>query len=311
MPKALINVNTCKRLSEVKKNILPFLWFCHENTAFDFVLSLDGNDETYRDFCKQYSIPLIYSIEREGVGLSKNRVLKQFPNYEYYFFIDDDMELLNSEIFAYFISIHQKLHYHHLSYSVNDNLQIIDNEYYQLHGGFRGGGCFNFYSKEALKLIGGWHTHFAKYKRFGHTEHSYRVFYKDLNPYPYIAIQNISDYLILNDPPHVTNISIEQNQNELIPEEQAMIDSEQTYFPVTTLSDFYFNGFDVSIPHLHPDLQKGRYALLKGRDKIRAWGSFYFHTFKVTKNPFYLAVGLLLYPSNNLLKHWVKQIIKK
>ncbi|MGE4288398.1 MAG: hypothetical protein AB7E36_06900 [Salinivirgaceae bacterium] len=278
--------------------------------GFDFVLSLDGNNKDYIDFCENYNIPLLYSLEREGVGLSKNRVLKQFPDYKYYFFIDDDVELINSKVFRLFIDIHKKLDYHHLSYSVNDDKKNIVNIQVDLLGGYKGGGCFNFYSKKAIERVGGWHTLFAKYKRFGHTEHSYRVFYSGLNPYPYLAVSNISNFLILNDPPHVTNLSFEQNKNELIFEEQAMIDAKQTYFPLTTLSEFYFNGEDMSIPKLHPDLQKGRYALLKGRKKIKAWGNYYFHKFKASGNPFYLIIALFLYPTNNLLKHWVKQVIK-
>ncbi len=159
-------------------------------------------------------------------------------------------------------------------------------------------------------MVGGWHTLFAKYKRFGHTEQSMRFFHNNLSPAPFVITESLRKHIILNDPPHVTKLSIEQNQTELIAEEQAMIDAKQSYFPLTTLSEFYFNGFDVAIPQLHPDLQKGRYALLKGRDKIKAWGNFYFHKFLSSKNPVFLFIALVLYPNNNLLKHWVKQAIK-
>lgn len=306
MLKSLITINTCNRLGEVKKNIIPFLQICKKNRDFHFLLALDGFDEAYEKYCARFSIPMLHSNEREGVGLSKNRVLKQFPGYDYYFFIDDDIELIDYNIFRLFIEISKTAQINHLSYSVNDAQNKISDSGFDLIGGYRGGGCFNFYTRAAIDSVGGWHTDFAKYKRFGHTEHSYRVFYKGLNPFPYVTIRNINKYIILNDPPHVTNISIEQNENELIPEEQAMIDAKQTYFPLTTLSDFYFNGFDVRIPHLHPDLQKGRYALLKGRAKIKAWGNYYFHKFKISKNPLFLFLALVLYPNNNLVKHWVK-----
>ena len=306
MNKTIICLTSCNRIKEVIKNINPYLLFCHKNKDFDFVISLDGNNKDYIDFCKKYKIPLIYSLEREGVGLSKNRVLKQFPDYDFYFFIDDDIELIDDSIFDLYISISREMSINYLSYNINGNIEMIGNGKYPLVGGKKGGGCFNFYTNKALISIGGWHILFAKYKRFGHTEHSYRVFYKKLNPFPFVAISNITEYLILNDPPHVTNLVLDHNENELVAEEQAMIDAKQTYFPLTTLSEFYFNGFDLSIPHLHPDLHKGRYALLKGLDKIKAWGNFYFHKFKTNKKPVDLILALMLYPNNNLLKHYIK-----
>ncbi len=309
MLKSLITINTCNRLKEVKKNILPYLQFCNANNNFDFMLALDGNDNDYISFCKENDIPLLYSEKQEGVGLSKNRVLKQFPNYDYYFFIDDDIELINPIIFERFIKISIKTKFHHLSYSVNDKINKIENKYFNLIGGYRGGGCFNFYTKKALDTVGGWHTNFAKYKRFGHTEHSYRIYYKELNPYPYITLNNIHKYLFLNDPPHVTKIEVEINENELILEEQDMINAKQTYFALATISDFNFNGKDVSIPKLNTEMQKGRYSLLKIKDKLKAWGSFCFHKFTITKNPFFLLIALVLFPNNSLLKHWIKNLV--
>jgi hypothetical protein len=289
---------------------VPFLRFCHENTLFDFVLSLDGTDETYINFCLQYSIPLIHSLEREGVGLSKNRVLKHFPDYEYYFFIEDDIELIDHSIFN-FIQNASKLtripHFcnNHLKSEVKRGKIIELNK--TITYSMTGGAQFCFFTKAGLEKVGGWHTTFAKYKRFGHTEHTYRFLHSGQQEFPFVFIEGLTEScLIINTPPPVTKIKIETNENELIPEEQAMIDSKPTYFPITTLSEFYFNGFDVSIPYLHPDMQNGRYALLKGKDKIKAWGNFYFHMFKVTKNPMYLIGALVLYPNNNLLKHWVK-----
>lgn len=307
MNKTLISITTCNRLSEVKKNILPYLQFCNSNEDFDFVLALDGREDDYIKFCDKYNIPLIYSEKREGVGLSKNRVLKQFSDYNYYFFIDDDVELINEKIFEKCIFVFNQKKINYLSYSVNEKNKFFFDGKNKLVGGFSGGGCFNFYSSIAIKEVGGWHTHFAKYKRYGHTEHSYRVYYKKLNPYPFVSIINIKEYLLLNDPPHVTAINnIEKNDNELIEDEQNMIDEKQDFFPITTLSKFYFNGKDVGLKELSEKLKKGRYSLLTINEKRKAWGNYYLHKYKLKGNIFYFILALFLYPNNNLLKHYLK-----
>ncbi len=307
--KALICITTCNRLNSIKTSCAPFIRFCNENPDFHFLIALDGHDQEYITFCEKYEIPLIYSDEREGVGLSKNRVLTQFPQYEYYFFIDDDMELLNGDIFKTCIKLGSDTDTHHLSFKVNGDHKKITKNGHELIVGYRGAGCFNFYTKLALEKVGGWHTIFAKYKRFGHTEHSYRVFYQNLNIYPYVCIEGIRDYLILNDPPSVSTLNISKNQNELIEEEQELIDSKFDYFPVETISDYHFNGKDVELKSIHEDLERGRYKLLPFRERVKARGNFFYHRFESKKNPIFLLLALLLYPTNNLIKHRIKELL--
>jgi hypothetical protein len=314
MGKSLIAINTCNRLSEVRKNIIPFFLFCRENEAFDFVLSLDGNNKDYIDFCEKYNIPLIYSLEREGVGLSKNRVLKQFPDYDYYFFIEDDIELFDGNIFKLVLktSLLSKIpHFCNNHLKSQAKKEFNQDLHVTITHSMTGGAQFCFFTKQGIDKVGGWHIAFAKYKRFGHTEHTYRFMHSKQQEFPFVFIEDLCEKsLIINVPPPVTKISVDQNENELIPEEQAMIDAKQSYYLLTTLSEFYFNGEDVSIPQLHPDLQKGRYALLKGWDKIKAWGNYYFHKYKATNNSFYFLIGFILFPNNNLLKHYIKTKLK-
>ena len=312
--KVLIAITTCNRLEEIQKNLIPFVKFCHSNNLFDFVLSLDGKNDTYFAFANKYHIPLLWSNEREGVGLSKNRILKQFAYYDYYYFIEDDVEIIDKNIFNLFIEFSKRNNIHHICSGEITEQRLIKNISFN-NNKFAytkyAGAYFTFYTKEGIKKVGGWHPLFAKYKRFGHTEHSMRFYHLGLSPAPFIVTESTRKYIILNDPPHVTQIDVDRNSNELIAEEQAMIDAKQTFFPITTLSNYYFNGKDVSIPVLHSDLQKGRYSLLKGKSKIKAWGNFYFHKFKTSKNPLFFILAIILYPNNNLLKHWIKQKIKK
>lgn len=309
MNKSLICITSCNRLDEIKKNIIPFLIFSRQNKSFDFVLSLDGTNQEYIDFCEQYQIPLLYSEEREGVGISKNRVLKEFPNFASYFFIDDDIELLDESVFERIIEISKSKNINNLSYSVKSGLEDGD-----LVLGNYGGGCFNFYTKLAIDNVGGWHTKFAKYKRYGHTEHTSRVFFKELNPFPFVALKNISDYILLNNPEHVTSIQGSQalNENELILEEQDLIDSRFSFFPITTLSSYNYNGIpsDLSKTNITKKMEEDRYFLLSLNEKRKALANLNLHYYFINKLFSKLLFALLLNPKNNLLKHYFKQKLK-
>jgi hypothetical protein len=237
MSNSLICINTCNRLSELKKYILPYIAFANETENFDFVLSLDGKQEDYILFCEKLEIPLVFSDQREGVGLSKNRVLQLFPNYDHYFFIDDDVELINNSIFV----AHTRLgelssEFHHLS-STHLFVTVNQEKKYDriINYGMIGGGYFNYFKKESLQKVGGWHTDFAKYKRYGHTEHSYRYFNIGLSKYPFTIINECVDFVLVHNPEHVTSpIENEENQeNEEINGKKATTFSTCDHFELS------------------------------------------------------------------------------
>ena len=87
MKKSLICITTCNRVSAIKAVIWDYINFCKKNDSFDFLISLDGDDKETVRYCEKHNIPLVYSKVREGVGLSKNRVLKTYSEFDYYFFI--------------------------------------------------------------------------------------------------------------------------------------------------------------------------------------------------------------------------------
>lgn len=306
----LLCITTCKRLNEVRKNIVPYLQFCNANLNYHFVLALDGYEKEYIDFCENHNIPLIYSKEREGVGISKNRVLKQFPNYEYYFFIEDDVELLHSKVFDFHINLSRKCSFHHLTVATMIPERIIKNEKcgkVSVTYASKAGAFFSFYTKTGLDKVGGWNELFAKYKRFGHTEHTYRYLHSGISFAPFIVVESMRKHIILNSPPHVTEISVATNENQLIEEEQALIDAKTRYHPIVTLSEFFFNNKDVSISKLNNAFQGKRYALIHGKEKYKALGNYYLHKFIANKNPILLILSMILYPQNNLLKFYIKK----
>lgn len=317
MIKVLICINTCNRIDEVKKFIWNYIDFCNSNSEFDFILALDGNDEEYISFCESYSIPLIYSDEREGVGISKNRVLTQCPEYDYYFFIEDDIELNNGAIFPLFISLHKKTGYHHFCNNHIKNQTHI--EYIEALGlnichSLSGGAQFAFYTKKGLETVGGWHTIFAKYKRFGHTEHTYRFVNANLQPSPFIFPQEMNtNYFIIHTPPAVSQNNVKTNENELIEDEQELIHQKLIRFPIETISKIHFNnmsfGYNEKVA-LFLKNHKKKYPLTHGKKRRIALAEY--HALKLqSKDSFFIkamhfCLSLFYYPYNNALKHIIK-----
>lgn len=310
--KSLITITTCNRLHEVKKYILPYIDFCNRNEEFDFLLSLDGDNSEYLEFCNEFQIPLLYSDEREGVGLSKNRVLKQFPNYDYYFFIEDDVELIDASIFQ-----------ENIDYSVRHNIPHLsrcafDEKGEMITEGFKAGAQFNFFEAKALFQVGGWNTLFAKHKRFGHSEHSFRFYNIELQKYPFIALKNNIKKIVVHDPPHVTRIEHISNDGHYHSDEKALIAEKTTYFPLQTLSTYYFNGYNCSCNLKvanYLKAHKRKYPLIKGRERCKCFGEYYFYKFQQTHSLFgrirFLCASVFLYPNNNMLKHYIKKKITK
>lgn len=251
--KSLICITTCNRLLYLKYILPEYIEFCQQHSEFDFLITLDGKSEEIIAFLKELGIPFLYSEEREGVGLAKNRVLEQFPEYDYYFFIDDDVQLLNGAIFKGYINLAEKHHYAHMScgeykhfYGDFENPTIDGDPFIMTNWG---SGVFNFFTKTGLQKVGGWHTLFAKYRRYGHTEHTYRFFHSGLNPRPYIVPEQFTQgYLRFRNPPSVTS-----NTSELInPKtgynyaEEDLIKSKSSFFPVKTISKYQYIAGDVS-----------------------------------------------------------------
>lgn len=321
--KTLITITTCNRLEEVKKYIFPYISFCNKHEKFDFLLSLDGHNEEYLLFCKDFEIPLIYSDEREGVGLSKNRVLEQFPKYDYYFFIEDDIELLNEQIFIIytnFAKTHNVSHLNHFGISIEKH-KIVKQEKIgniTILNANKGGGYFNFFTKEGLNKVGGWHTTFAKYKRFGHTEHTIRFYNAKLSNYYFTGIKETSKMLLIHFPPHVTNTSkLEFTKNDLNIDEEKLISEKLKFYPIKTLSNYNFLDFDMSINnkvHFFLATNKKKYPLIKGAKRLILFSEYYFFKYKTSNNNLariiFFVLSFITNPNNNLIKNYIKQKLR-
>mgnify|MGYP006277419151 CR=1 FL=1 len=307
-------MTTCKRLDLVKKNIFPLLRFCHKNENFHFILALDGYEEEYIDFCDKWQIPLIYSEDREGVGMSKNRVYTKFPEFDFYFFIDDDAELQDSKIFKAHIEAHLVSNIHYFAVGCKEVFSVKNYYSFKIKHAWKGSGRFNFYTKHALVQVGGWHTHFAKIKRYGHTEHSYRVYYKGLSPAPFNEIEGYWDSFLWEQPEVVTKAKAKIVDGDLYSEEKKMIEEKQDFFPFQTISNFFFNY--KSTNDFSQAIEFGRnkkYPFLSKNSKRKAWGQYYIYSFLFSDNKVLnipkLLLGAFLYPNSVFLKIYINWLI--
>ena len=242
--KNLICINTYNSISLVKTFIWDYIIFVKSNSDYDFVISLDGVDKETIEYCQQYHIPLLYSEENEGVGLSKNRVIERFPDYDNYFFIEDDVELLNPEVFDIHVYLAQKLNIPHFSLfeanRIRKKMDVVTFENYHIIRAMYGSAQFNFFTKTGLDAVGGFHTEFAKYKRFGHTEHSYRFYHAGLSKYPFQVLEEcIEGYFRWNNPKARTIVNVEASENNLFMGEEELIGKKLTFFPLQTLSKYH------------------------------------------------------------------------
>ncbi|SFV53001.1 hypothetical protein MNB_SV-9-825 [hydrothermal vent metagenome] len=247
--KNLICINTYKSSELIKAFIWDYINFAKSRDDYHFIVSLDGDDKKSIDYCNKHKIPFIYSDINEGVGISKNRVLTSFNNYDNYFFIEDDIELLNPAVFDIHIKLSQELNIHHFSLfearRIREEKNILEHKEFNVIQAMYGGAPFNFFTKRGIDIVGGFHTHFAKYKRFGHTEHSYRFVNNNIADYPFNIIKECLDgYFRWNDPISRIKLSVEISENRLFIEEEELILEKLKFYPIKTISPYHKNHIE-------------------------------------------------------------------
>lgn len=248
--RALVCVTTCQRPQLLRRYLPHFARFCCQDDRFSLLVALDGDDPATRDFCDSWEIPLLYSDAREGVGLSKNRVLERFPEFDYYFFVEDDVELVDGAVFPAHVELAQATGIHHFSLFERNGVrgqsaQSVVGGRTVVHGLF-GSADFNFFTRAGLTRVGGWHTRFARYRRWGHTEHSYRFSHAGLAPAPFNVAQWLADTCIWHSPPAVTppqDIAVDDDQ--IAAPERELLDHGLVAFPLQTLCPHHTNGVDL------------------------------------------------------------------
>jgi hypothetical protein len=118
-------------------------------------------------------------------------------------------------------------------------MHVLESGGYHIVQAMYGGAPFNFFTKKGLETVGGFHTLFAKYKRFGHTEHTYRFVTNGLSKYPFQIIEEcLEGYFRWNDPISRIKVNVEVSKNWLFVDEEKLIEEKLSYYPVKTLSKY-------------------------------------------------------------------------
>lgn len=241
--RALICINTCNRPAAIRALVWDYVRFVKACENYDLVVSLDGLDAQTIKYCERFHIPLIFSDKQEGVGISKNRVLSACQDYDYYFFLEDDVELLKWDVFRLHVLASQLTGLHHLSLFESGRIgeeqsRTVLKELTVIHS-MHGGAPVNFFTKHGIERVGGFHDEFAKYRRFGHTEHTCRFVNAGLAKYPFnVLAECVVGYFRWHNPRSVTRAKVETTRDRLFTGEQMLIDTKLTYYPVVTPSPY-------------------------------------------------------------------------
>jgi hypothetical protein len=244
---ALISITTCDRSPLVRAFAPAFHRFCLDHPRFDLVLSVDGaafgsNPDTVA-FARERGIAFVASRDPEGVGISKNRVVASLGGYAYYFFVEDDVELLDPRVFETHIRLSEASGIHHFSLHERARIRrVISTTRCQgmniIHALY-GSAQLSFFTRTALSAAGGWHADFASWRRGGHTEHSYRVYRNGLAPAPFNIVERCLGDLCWGNPPSVVSPDgLPITSDGILTAEQELIDRRLKHLPLPTLSPF-------------------------------------------------------------------------
>lgn len=168
------------------------------------IVSIDGGDEEMKEYSMDMGFDTLMSERSEGVGISKNRVLTTFPDYKNYFFIEDDVECVNPEYFEKQIIVAEESGIGHFVlhpvWRLREIMQKMTVLEYEVAQAMFGSAQINYFSWDVISKIGGWHDMFAKYCRYGHTEHTYRIVNNGLCKFPFNLVTNFVDDFVFWEP---------------------------------------------------------------------------------------------------------------
>lgn len=318
--RALVCITTCNRPDYLKRYLAHFAAFCATDTRFTLVVALDGDEAGSIAFCREWDLPLVYSDERKGVGISKNRVLDRFGDFDYYFFLDDDVELVDGSVFPEHVELARASGIHHFSLFKRATLRRPTGEStaagHRVRHGLFGGGQFGFYTGDGLREVGGWHPRFAEYRRWGHTEHSYRFVRAGLAPAPFNVAEDFADSCIWHYPPATTTVTgVAVDADQIPAPERELIDLELANVPIETLGPYRVSDAPLAPPRRLAAVLGGgeRYPLVDAAERRRCRSDFELWRFEtgtaLPRRAAALVRAAANWPQNPALRHTIKMAV--
>lgn len=313
----LIVVTTCRREPYLRRCLPRLASAIASDSRFALAVSLDGPDPETRTFCAQWDVPLVYSHHSEGVGIAKNRAFLSYPDFEYYFFLEDDVEVCDGTVFPTYIAVANELGLGHMSlFERGGSRGIVGHTNVLGHSvchSLYGGGVFNFFTAAGLRQVGGWHPIFAEFRRWGHTEHSYRFVHAGLAAAPFSVITSLQRSCIWHSPPSVTRVhGIYVDDNQIAAPERELMNACLTAAPVSAPGDYYVTGPAPSaLKQLARLVSASRlYPLLHGRELWHARSDYLVWRSQGTSQPISRASALLCalaaWPSGSAVRRELK-----
>ena len=313
--RALVCVTTCQRLRYLRRYLPHLARFCAQDPRFSLLVSLDGTEADTQRFCEAWEVPLLHSDRREGVGISKNRVLQRLPDFDYYFFLEDDVELLDGRVFSAHVELSQASGIHHFTLFERGGIRKVTAQStaagHRIQHGLYGGADFGFYTGAGLRQVGGWHPRFAEYRRWGHTEHSYRFVRAGLAPAPFNVAEDLADACIWHSPQAVTRVDgVTIDADQIATPERQLMEQELTHVPVETMSGHHLNDVPLGRPsRLAGVLDAGeRYPLADGGD-YNLWR--FESAATLPERASALVAATWNWPANPALRHRLKTALRR
>ena len=203
----------------------------------DMLVAIDGPPEGANTqiaaMAHALSVALLVAPLAEGASVLRNRVVAAVSGYEDYFFIEDDVEIVDAAAFDVHKEAALSLGIPHFCLHPRSRLRrIVDtsgNGNLSVTHAALGSAQFMYFCKHALFGAGGWHPAFAKWRRGGHTEHSMRVCRTSRMIAPFNFIQEAERFFIWHNPPSVAwSDRFQLTSDGLLVEEQELIDAHIT-----------------------------------------------------------------------------------
>jgi hypothetical protein len=247
-------------------------------------------------------------------------VLEAFPDFDHYFFLEDDVELVDGLVFPAHVELARETGIHHFSIFAPRRLgrrtgETLVGGHHVLHGSV-GSARFNFFTGLGLRQVGGWHPRFAEYRRWGHTEHSYRFLHAGLAPAPFNVVADLTDTCIWHFPPPVTQPSLlPADADGIVEPERELIEQRLEHVPVQTVSPYRVERAELPVPkHLGATLDGGgRYPLVAGRERRHCRSDYQLWRYRVTESAPRRAAALLTaawqWPANPRLRRTVREAL--
>jgi GT2 family glycosyltransferase len=158
--------------------------------------------DAYFDTILVNNVKVIVNKENSGVAVSKNKIMKYFydKGYDYFFTLEDDINIISPEIFKKYIEASQKTGIHYFNFGLHGYMNIgldkahsINNFDVTLYP--QCVGAFSLYTPKLIEIIG---YHDEKFKNaWEHVEYCYRASKEGLTTpfWQFIDIKNSHLYI--------------------------------------------------------------------------------------------------------------------